>query len=415
MKKILTSLLILMIMFSTISLAAYPAELEGENEEGLVEFVPSSTDSEETAEDETTLEKTENLEDEDNLLISDYNFDFDESEVIDDDMYVMEENVKITQVIDGNLYIMAKNVKLDSASVLGNVYIMAESIEMENSSVNASIFLMGKDIRISGTDVEDAYIMGMNVDILEDTTVWRNAKILAKTLNIDGEIDRDVYASVETLNVGKNANIEGKLVYSSEKEGQISNSARIGSIEFSAIDTDVDEEIANQFRLIDFIEPGLAFAFKTLIISLIIVFLVNKFKTMERSENIGSDCLKAFGKGAGVLVLVPIISVLFFVSVLGIGLGLGLIAIYVILLYIAKSIFAIEVAQRITFKKNIEGKAKFVGLSVLVAIVIWAIGLIPVIGGIVKLIVMLAGLGILFDLIFKKAKKVGENEIVNEN
>ena len=139
--------------------------------------------------------------------------------------------------------------------------------------------------------------------------------------------------------------------------------------------------------------------------------MVNKFNKLKRTENVATDLLLAMCKGAGVLVLVPLIAVVLMCTVIGIALGISVIAIYVVLLYIATAMVAIEIAYRILSKKEEIKKGAIIGISILISIAIWAIGLIPLVGGAVKFIVLLMGLGILFDLMFQKIKK----EEVNEN
>lgn len=123
------------------------------------------------------------------------------------------------------------------------------------------------------------------------------------------------------------------------------------------------------------------------------------------------DFLKSTGKGALMLIFVPILSVVLMLSILGLGFGMIILALYIILLCVAIPITSVEIAYRILGKKEDVKKAVWIGISILVSLVIWGIKFIPVVGGIVRLIVILIGLGIVSSLIFQRNKK----EKVNEN
>ena len=138
---------------------------------------------------------------------------------------------------------------------------------------------------------------------------------------------------------------------------------------------------------------------------------------VKRTSNIAVDFAKSLCKGAGMLVIIPVISLIFVITILGIPLGLAVLAIYTILLYVSTTVMATEIAYRILKRKNEEQlkDRKLIGMSILVALVIWAIGLIPVVGTSVKFILILIGLGVLFDIMFQKNKKEDVIEVINEN
>ena len=78
-----------------------------------------------------------------------------------------------------------------------------------------------------------------------------------------------------------------------------------------------------------------------------------------------------------------------------------------ILLWIAIPVISTEIAYRILDKKQPEGikKSVLIGVAVLVSVIIWAVAeFVPVFGGSLKFILILMGLGVLFDLIFSKRK-----------
>lgn len=366
MKKVMGVLILMVMMFSSISLAAYPEDLEGiedVNYDDLIQLISQEP--------------------------------MDESKMIQDDVYEIGQEVVIDKIVDGNIYVMAQDVKIDGANVFGNVFVMAERVEIVNSQIGGSVFAMGETINLSGS-MNDVYAVGNKVNFSQDCSVWRSARVSAGTVDISGRIERDFYGFAETLNIAETAKIVGKLNYSSEKEGTISENAQIGDIAFEQ----ARQNNTYQKGVGDYVFDFITIIVRTLIVALIIVFLVKKFKNLYTRENGVSEYLKSIGKGIGVLIVVPVISVLLMISLIGAGLGVSLLAIYIVIAYLATSIFAVEVAYR--FEK--ENKGKIIGIAILVSIIVKAISFIPTIGGTIVFLTSLIGLGTLFDMIFKKVK-----------
>lgn len=392
MKKVIGVFCLICILLASVSFAAYPEDLENAE----IQLI-SETDAENI--ETTAFNPTEVSE---------------ETEIIYDDVYKMANDVVISGIIDGNVYVMAQTAKIENATIYGNLYVMAQTVDIVDSDIGSSIYTMAQKITFSGM-TNDMYALGEDVEFTENSYIWRTVRTIAENLIVNGNISRDLYASVGNMTIGDNTVIEGKLNYSSDNEGNISETAQIAEVQFEENDKEdvnIDTEkitttaivLKNAFQIISSI-------FKTLVVALIIVFLVNKFYKLKRTENVTTDLLLEMCKGAGVLVVVPVIVFLLMCTIIGIAFGFVVLAIYFVLLYIATAIVALEITYRILSKKEKIKKGSMVGFSILISLVIWAIGLIPVIGGAIKFIILLVGLGILFDLIFQKVKK----EEINEN
>lgn len=337
------------------------------------------------------------------------NIEEDDYKIIYDDVYKMEKQVTIDEAIDGNVYIMAQDLKIENAIIDGNLYVMAENIEIINSEIQGSIYAGGEKISFSGM-TNDVYAFGSDIDFDVNSCIWRNVKVVGENVNMYGSVGRNFYAGVNNLTIGDNAIIDGILKYTSENEGNISEEARIAEVQFEQ-EENMKAETQN-VSVGDYIYKVLKVAFKTLIVVLIIVFSINKFKSIKRTNNTAIDLLQYVAKGSLLLVLTPIIVILLMCTVIGIGLGFVILALYIIMLYISISLVSAEIAYRILNKENDEiVKGKMIGLSILVSFIICAVGFIPILGGIVKIIVVLIGLGIMFDILFQKVKK----EEINEN
>lgn len=367
----------------------------------------------------TELEEEVNYDDLIRLISEEYPMETENQEPIltgervEEDVYEFEEQITLNQVIDGNVYVMARDLKISQATIAGNVYAMAETIEIENSAISGSLYLMGETIRLSGS-ASDAYIMGANVALDEDCVIMRSARILADQLKMNGTIKRNLYTTIDDLNIGDTANIDGELSYYSAQRGNISEMAKVGNVQFSEIE---EEEQEYEKTAEDYLLDIAKMAFKTLLVSLIIVCVVTKFKKLPRKKAV-PDLLVEMCKGIGVLILVPIVSIALIFSMIGTAVGVSLLAIYSVLLYIAIALVSTEIAYRILTIKKKEQEMKnsiIIGLAILISALIGVIGFIPEIGGGIKFLFVLMGLGFLIDMIFKKVKNQVNNGENDEN
>ena len=157
MKKIIGVLFIILILLSTICFAT---------EQKIPQPRTVETPQEEINQDETseilqvTDEEPENYDDLIDL-ISATNYDLD-SDIIEDDVYEMKENVIINEDVDGNVHAMGRKVRIEDAIIYGNVFVMAQEIEIVDCEISGTIYAMGEKIFFSG-NADDICAMGRRV------------------------------------------------------------------------------------------------------------------------------------------------------------------------------------------------------------------------------------------------------------
>jgi hypothetical protein len=110
--------------------------------------------------------------------------------------------------------------------------------------------------------------------------------------------------------------------------------------------------------------------------------------------------LSNFGIGLLFLVVVPIISLILFVTIMGMSAGFILTAIYVIFIYLSSIFSSYYFANNIIGEKvNNEYTTLIIGLAL-----VYFIRLVPFVGSIVSMIVLFVGLGILYKLTYEFIK-----------
>lgn len=401
MKKVMGIIFLSVILIATTVLAAYPADLENNEldqlqSENIIELTDKQLEEvekfieEPASEDLIASNETEEVQGE--------NDKFE-----DNDIYEIGEEVSITKKVNGNVYAMGESVNIDGALIQGNAFVIGQEVEIKNVQIEGSLYVVGENIEISGV-VNDVYACGSNVIITENANIWRDIRIAGSVVEINGTVGRNAFLGVNELTVGGNSLITGTLNYFSPNEAEISSDARIENVNFQKQEVEEAEEVV-KFNPISYIFEILTALFKTFIISLLIICLVDKFNKLKRTEKVSSELLKNAGIGALVLILVPIASICLLFTGIASVMGIMAILIYILIVYASSSIASVEIATRILDKIKKEetiSNGKKIGASVLVALALYIVGLIPGVGSIVKFAFVLIGLGIIFDLVFKK-------------
>lgn len=412
-KKIFAVLIIFSILFSTFVFATE------ENNETKIE--PRTAVSDEGISNETqTYVDPETGEEYDISLLNEDKDDYyegDSEEYIDGDLYNMDNSVDVKTDVNGNVFVMGETVNFENIYVEGDVFVLAKKVNFNNSIVNGSVFALAQEIKFDA-NAYDVYALGEKVIFSENSYIGRTVRASAKKLELNGNIDANAYITAENLVIGDDTIISGKLSYTSEKAGDISEKAQIGSVEFNQ-STQPETEATAKFFGLSILMEAVSYVFKVAIISALIIAFCNRFVKISKEEKVGKTLIKSLGSGALALILTPCIALALICTVIGTGFGIVLMGAYAIVLFFASAIASTGIAVNL-FNTKINSKLGLWGASLGTALVIWCLGQIPAIGWLISLFVILIGLGLLTKTIFykendkkvkgKKDRKVAEKE-----
>lgn len=412
-KKIFAVLIIFSILFSTFVFATE------ENNETKIE--PRTAVSDEGISNETqTYVDPETGEEYDISLLNEDKDDYyegDSEEYIDGDLYNMDNSVDVKTDVNGNVFVMGETVNFENIYVEGDVFVLAKKVNFNNSIVNGSVFALAQEIKFDA-NAYDVYALGEKVIFSENSYIGRTVRASAKKLELNGNIDANAYITAENLVIGDDTIISGKLSYTSEKAGNISEKAQIGSVEFNQ-STQPETEATAEFFGLSILMEAVSYVFKVAIISALIIAFCNRFVKISKEEKVGKTLIKSLGSGALALILTPCIALALICTVIGTGFGIVLMGAYAIVLFFASAIASTGIAVNL-FNTKINSKLGLWGASLGTALVIWCLGQIPAIGWLISLFVILIGLGLLTKTIFykendkkiksKKDRKVAEKE-----
>ena len=331
------------------------------------------------------------------------------------DVYLAGDNITIDYIVDGNLFICANTVTINS-EIGGDAFIMAKNLIIEEKGyIYSNLFAIAESVEHKGV-VYDVFALAQNFNI-SGGYVYRDLKVACNTLNINGVVGRNAFASCTSINFNTDGNnnglIYGNLDYSSNSEISIPKNVIKGTVNYNAPKVTPEKSIRS--IIADYILDLGEFLAFVLIIWLVCLVLAPKFLA-NTNKYVGKQSLGILGYGLLTLVTVPIACIILILLQLTSGVSLLLLALYILAIILSKSLFIITANNYICSKLKIDKNTGIFGMLILSGIVIWAITLIPYIGGLVSFIITVLGLGILVASILpKKAEKNAEDDSKTEN
>lgn len=291
--------------------------------------------------------------------------------------FAIGENLVINDGDEGDLVVAGRKVLVDR-NASKRAIIAGEIITIKSRS--KELYLVGKYVTIDGIVEENLNIMAKNLYINAPVggdiiMVVENAIILDGAI-INGDIEID-----GNLLVSKGAVVRGNIYYDDKMpiiEGRV-----MGEV-VKKIEKNYTYE-----RHFTFL-PFKLFSVLYLFILTYIIFKLKKGLGEKKLDRYLNNKSLILFKGFAGLVLTPVAAVLLFITILGFPVGILLILFYMILLFIsipiANLIIATKYFNRINFFKLL--------LSSFVLIILISL---PFIGWLIKLFLILLGLGSVVD------------------
>ena len=330
-----------------------------------------------------------------NDILAVYETDY---EYTSSDLLLYDTNIEMSDVVDGNVFAYGSNVKM-TGEIYGDLFVFADSLEIsEDGIVHGNVFTYAANITVSGI-VSDIYAISNNFNLTGSAILARNLYLYTNTANLSGQVSRDAFIACENLSFGdsKNVIIKSNLNYTSKQEAQIPEGAVTGKINYTQVQENNNNLVLSS--LLGIIRV-LAFSFAIIMLS---IWLSPKFKD-RACEIISAKSLKAFGIGLLALFITIIASIILLIFTYGFGISISLLAIALLILGLAISntIFSMSIGKLLANKFNLTKNYVFVALALLVVLILELVKFIPYIGGLIRFITAITGLGILCINAYKR-------------
>lgn len=324
------------------------------------------------------------------------------------DVYIAQNDVTLDYIVDGNVFILGNNVTINS-QIGGDVFVCAKNVIIsEQSYILGNLFLSAENVNVKGI-IYDLYAIGNNITI--DGYINRDIRTSSSTLNINGVIGRNAYVKAQNINfavanqndsdastVTKAGSIVGDLNYSSSQEISIPEKAVSGNVHFEQI-----TKLANKTISSYLISLG-----SLLVIVLVIwglsLLLAPKFVKSTSNLISSKRILPVIGCGILTPIVITLLAILLLFISITTSISLLLLIILVLLFALSTSITIIAINNLICNKLKISKNIGVLGILILTTTILWAIGLIPIIGAVISILSIIVGMGLITYFAFNKNK-----------
>lgn len=329
-------------------------------------------------------------------------------ETIDDDVIATGQSVSVHGIVTGDLIAFASDVKV-TGTVGGTIIAGAGTVDIEVLGAK-SVWIGAGQAKLSGTIDKNAVLAGGNLVFSDDGYVGKDLIAYGGKFSVYGAVDGSIKGGVgeftmtgssgavdisaEEAYVEGTAQIAGDLIIQSETEPSIDEGAYVGGdVKF----TKVEEEEKPIFAL----APVIAF-FITIIkfvvfIAKILVGLVlisiSRIYVRRIMDTLKQKPWHSLGWGFIGVIAIPVLIVFLFAILIGYPFAVFGIYIYTILFFLSSIMVGLVLGELIIrlFKKK--GEVSMYVSLILGLVILGIIDFIPVLNFLVRLFVVLFGVG----------------------
>lgn len=332
-------------------------------------------------------------------------------------IFIFEESISRDFQSKGDVYAFGNSINLNG-SAEGDILAFGNEINIKSKEVNGSIRSAGATLNILANSVRNITAAGGTVTVIEGTTAkgvyiaggtidfLGNAEdlyIAGDVVTINGTITGDVKVECSQLIIGQNAKIDGKINVKSEKEPEILGDIDASKVNFEQINTSNEKSIKSSFSL-----GGIILKIISSILLALLLVLIGRRDLEKTTVNLMMKPWLPFVIGFCTLVVLPIASILTFITIVGIPIGVISLIIYGIIIYVSPIVASVVIGK--IFMKNIN---LFLS-SIASVVVLRLLLLIPYLGGILRFICMLLALGVFILEIIDRIKGNNKGNALKE-
>lgn len=333
-------------------------------------------------------------------------------EYVESDVFLINTSISYNKNVNGNVYLMGKDIEISSSWINGNVFVMGQHITIRGA-ISGSVYAMGETVNIETEGVGTVYVLAEYLNLGNNANIVNDLKASADTVNINGNVYRELYIGARSVNVSDTSEYlaKGKVYYSDSCEdasGKLENIQVVKTEDSQEVEEKVKFAITGatiKSQIINIISAVLVIA---------VIYFIVKNRNIEPEGLSVNSIFKSLGIGLSWLIFTPIVALVLLCTIVGIPLSIILITLYIVALYISVPVASLNLGKLISNKLSQSKSIMIIVISALVYVAVELISIIPIIGGVIKFLVVLYGLETLMKTILSKDKKVEKKEEVVE-
>ena len=326
-------------------------------------------------------------------------------EVVDGDYFAAGERVTIAGTVNGDAYVAGGNVVVegeingDLITAGGNVNVRGKVTQdvragggqvTVSGDIGGNVTLVGGSLEIADSAKITGSLVSAGGNLAVFAPIGKGATFGAGNATIGNLINGDVTAGVGELALTPNAKVAGDLNYWSDRGANIQQGAEVSGKTTHNFPPKKEKQESRKalggvlgfFKIVSFLAA--------LVIGVILIKLAPQF-TKITADTIVKKPVASLGIGLLTLIITPIVILIAAITVIGIPIALILLVLFLITMYFAKIFVSVAIGRKIV--EVINQKAGDYAIFILGLLVYTILTLIPVIGVIVGILVLLAGVG----------------------
>lgn len=297
-------------------------------------------------------------------------------------------SVQVNGDIDGDLFLAGQDIIING-NVTGSVFSASQNVTI-NGDVGNNIYFAGATLKVQSKVDGSAFLAGQNAYLEDKANIGKDAFIGASSAYQNGIINGDLYSGSNYLFVG--GKIGGDLNYESSKKADFGNDSEVvGKTNWEETKTEPQSQ-PSRYNLTSGMIWRVVLSLLASLLIWLAIRLIRPGFWIVLAEGISRSPLKTLGVGAAALVLVPIVSILAMFTFIAIPLSIITLMLYVITIYISKIIFAVFISYWLQRRFDWPNAAAIV-LFLLSMIILYGLGLVPIVGTTLSFFIAAFGLG----------------------
>ena len=291
------------------------------------------------------------------------------------------------ETVTGDLSAVGGTVVI-AGTVTGDAEVTGGSVVVTPTGVvEGDLVAVGGSVLVEGAIRGDAQASAGSVFVRDGATIGGAFEAAAGSVRLDGAVGGDARLAGDTVTLGPTAAVSGDVLYDAETFARAPEAAVTGAVRAEPGIVSADPTFAPPAlpRGVGAVYGVLA----NLLLGAVLLLAVPRFTTSVAA--IGAEkAVRSGGVGLLALVGVPLALVLVALTIVGIPLSLAGIVAFALLLWVAYVYGTIVTGTWLLSFSDRDGRWLALGVGL---VVVALVGLIPFVGGVVRFLVLLVGLG----------------------
>ena len=318
------------------------------------------------------------------------------------DLVCAGKNVTVTGSVEGDILCVAQAITV-SGDVGGSIRTVSQNLSLDGS-VNRNITSVGQNIGISKDVGGDVFVAASQ--IVTEADIAGSLYAAAETIKIGGSINRNVHVTVDSLNVGGSASIAGTLTYESQNDATIAFGSTIRATshiqpESKGVDTKEKKWIGKSG-----FEIGKKILSLLFVLGFGILFIIFFPRDAVRIQT-EMEGARGASLGVGIVSIIAgfICMILFALTIIGIPVTLLIGILFAFFLFISRLSVALVIGKRTIEALNIKNQENLFLQMTAGMVLTWLLFLVPIAGGLLKMILCVWAFGAIVRLLFLRKGK----------